>query len=166
MNKKVLVIGLILAFAVLTFPISAVFADSPMIEVSGTISSGASSQTVVKEVGENTFLFLTTASTWNRAATGGIYGKTVGSQTWIVHTGSADPHITVNVEIVFTTATVDGKTGTMTIEMEMISFPLHRVDNHGTWRIKDAAGGLAGLHGEGAWLSVPNRYEGKVHFSS
>ena len=84
--------------------------------------------------------------------------------TLISKTGFQDV-VNINVEIHFTTATVDGKTGTMTIEMNMIAFPAHPSDNHGTWRIKDAAGGLEGLHGEGAWLSSPNRYEGKVHFS-
>ena len=162
MNKKVLVIGLVLAFAMLTLPISAVLADSPMIEVSGTITSGGASS-IVKQAGENTFISITTASTW----AGGISGSTTGYQTWIAHKVSPLPpdFVNINAEIFFTTATVDGKTGTMTIELNMISYPTHQSDNHGTWRIKDATGELIGLHGEGAWLSAPNRYEGKVHFS-
>ena len=163
MNMKVLVISLVLAFAMLTLPISAVLADSPMIEVSGTITSGVTGSTLVKDVAENRFYLYTTASTWS----GGISGSTTGSQTWIAHKWGPPPEsVNINVEIFFTTATVDGKTGTMTVEMNMIAYPTHSSDNHGTWRIKDATGGLEGLHGEGAWLSSPNRYEGKVHFST
>ena len=170
MNRKLLAIVLVLAFAIMMLPISAVFAVSPLIEVSGKISSVGTSTTVVKEVGENAFVALTTASTWIPDITGGISGTTVGSQTWIYHNGGDDTHITVNVEIHFTTATVDGKTGTMTIEMNSISWPNHREDNHGTWRIKDAAGGLACLHGKGEWITYRNGvrvnvYEGTVHFN-
>jgi hypothetical protein len=100
MNKKVLVTVLVLAVAMLTLPISAVFAVSPIIEVSGTITSIPTSITMVKTVGENTFIYITTASTWN----GDIDGSTVGSQTWIVHAGGGKPpHITTNVELTFTT---------------------------------------------------------------
>ena len=71
------------------------------------------------------------------------------------------------VYLFFTTATVDGKTGTMTVEMNLITYTTHPSDNHGTWRIKDASGGLEGLHGGGDWIvgAGVNRYEGKVHFS-
>jgi len=161
--KKVAVVILALATVMMVLPFSTVFAGSPMIEVSGTITSGGTGTTVVKEAADNHFLFITTASTWS----GGISGSTTGSQTWIAHKYGPPPEsVNINVELHFTTATVDGKTGTMTIEMNMIAFPAHPSDNHGTWRIKDAEGGLEGLHGEGAWLSNPNRYEGKVHFSS
>jgi hypothetical protein len=163
MNKKVLVAISFLAIVMMVLPITAVFAASPMIEVSGTITSGGA-VTPGKTAGENAFLSIDTASTWS----GDISGSTTGFQTWIIHFAQGYPtpaHININVEIVFTTATVDGKTGTMTIEMTMIGYPTHPADAHGTWRIKDAAGGLEGLQGGGVWLQAPNRYEGKVHFS-
>jgi hypothetical protein len=165
--KKVAVAVLALAFAMLSLPVSSVFAVCPMIEVSGTIKSSGTGSTVVKEVGINRFMFLTTKSNW----TGGIFGNTVGSQTQILHNVTTLPpeHIVINVELSFVTALVAGKRGTMTVEMNLISFPSHPWDNHGTWRIKDAAGGLAGLHGEGEWITYTdhpvNMYEGTVHFS-
>jgi len=160
--KKVAVVVLAFATVMMVLPFSTVFAGSPMVEVSGTIASGGTSTTVVKDAADNHFLFITTASTWS----GGISGSTTGSQTWIAHKYGPPPEfVNVNVELYFTTATVDGKTGTMTIEMNMITFPTHLSDSHGTWRIKDAEGALEGLHGEGVWLLGPNRYEGKVHFS-
>ena len=161
--KKITVAVLAIAIAMMVLPFYPVLAASPMIEVSGTITSGLTGSTLIKDAAGNRFLLYTTASTWS----GGISGSTTGSQTWIAHKWGPPPEsVNINVEIVFTTATVDGKTGTMTVEMNMIAFPSNPSDNHGTWRIKDAAGGLAGLHGEGAWLSSPNRYEGKVHFST
>jgi hypothetical protein len=165
--EKVAAVVLVLAFVALILPVSTVFADSPIIDVSGAISSHGTGTTVVKEVGENRFQFTTTESTWS----GSISGSTVGSQTWILHKIVTLPPdvININVELLFTTATVEGKTGTMTVEMNLVSFPAHPWDNHGTWRIKDAAGGLAGLHGEGEWITYTdhavNMYEGTVHFS-
>ena len=41
-------------------------------------------------------------------------------------------HLTINVELFFTIAAVDGKIGTMTVAMNLISFPTHQSDNHGT----------------------------------
>lgn len=161
LNRKVLGIGLVLAFAMLALPISVGVADSPMIEVEGTIDSILTLVTTVKEVGQNRFVFAETESTWD----GGISGSTTGSQTWILHF-ARPAQLNINAEIFFTTATVDGKTGTMTIELNMILYRADYSASHGTWRIKDAAGGLEGLHGEGAWLAAPNRYEGKVHFSN
>ncbi len=163
MKKKVLAIGLILAFAILTVPIPAVFADSPMIEVSGLINAKNTGTNLIKIAGDNKFWDVDTASTWS----GGISGTPTGSSIWIAHGTRVPPPDTVNIhiELTFTTASVDGKTGTMTVEMNIIQYPADESANHGTWRIKDASGGLEGLHGEGIWLSAPNRYEGKVHFS-
>ncbi len=162
MNRKILSAVLALAAVTLVLPFSTVFAASPMIEVSGTISSGSTAPPVyTKEVGQNAFIFLATASKWS----GGISGNTLGSQTWIGHNMDGKWHININVELFFTIATVNGRTGSMTVEMNMISYPGQVAENHGTWRIKDATGGLEGLHGEGVWLSGPNRYEGKIHFS-
>ncbi len=166
--KKVVIVSLVLTFAMLTLPISVVFATSPMIEVSGTIKSSSLGSTVIREVGETRFVFIRTASNW----TGGIFGNTVGSQTQIMHDIATLPpeHIVINVELSFVTAVVAGKRGTMTVEMNLIAFPSHPWDNHGTWRIKDAAGGLEGLHGEGEWITYANNkavnmYEGTVHFT-
>ena len=166
MNRGIIVIGLVFASAMLTLPISAVIADSPMIEVSGNIDSVVTTSTTLKLTGQNRFTFAETSSTW----TGDISGSTTGSQTWITHyaggLGDSPPvSININAEIVFTMATVDGKTGTMTIELNMLLYRTHPADSIGSWRIKDAAGGLEGLHGGGVWLAAPNRYEGKVHFS-
>ena len=165
--KKVTVVALVLGMAILTLPISTVLAVSPMIEVSGTIKSSSTGSTIVKEVGKNRFVFITTSSNW----TGGIFGNAVGSQTQIVHNFAAIPpeHVIINVELFFVTALVAGKRGTMSVEMNLIAFPGHPWDNHGTWRIKDAAGELKGLHGEGEWITYTdhpvNMYEGTVHFS-
>jgi hypothetical protein len=170
MKKKFAVLGLVVAFLMLMLTVSPAFAASPIIKVSGKITSGGTIDST-REAGENVFLSLTTASTWTADVSGGISGSTTGSQTWIVHNGGKDTHTNYNVEIHFTTATVDGKTGAMTVEMNMIAWPNHRDDNHGTWRIKDASGGLEGLHGGGEWITYKNGvrvniYEGTVHFSS
>ena len=164
MNKRVSMAVLVLAVVMLTLPISTAFAASPMIAVSGDIASHVTSNTLTKTAGENMFRYITTTSTWS----GDIVGSTVGSQTWIIHTGGDKSHVNINVELFFTTATVDGKTGTMTVEMNLDSWQLNPSENHGTWVIKDAAGGLAGLHGGGDWIvgGGVNRYEGQVHFGS
>src|SRR5512135_3868085 len=110
MNGKILSTVLALAAVTLVLPFSAVFAASPIIEVSGTISSGSTAPPVfTKEVGQNAFIFIATASTWS----GGISGSTTGSQTWIAHNMEPLPpdFVNINAEIFFTTATVDGKTG-------------------------------------------------------
>ncbi len=166
--KKVTVVSLLMALVMLILPISMVFAVSPMIEVSGTIKSSSLGSTVIREVGENRFTFIRTASNW----TGGIFGNTVGSQTQIMHNITTLPpeHIVINVELSFVTAVVADRRGTMTVEMNLIAFPSHPWDNHGTWRIKYAAGGLEGLHGEGEWITYANNrsvnmYEGTVHFT-
>ncbi len=166
LNRKILLTVLFLTAVVLTLPILTVLAASPIIEVSGTIKSGSTAPPVlIKDVGGNRFLLIRTASNW----TGSIMGKTVGSQTWIVHMGGNQQtnHTFVNAEIFFTTATVGGKTGTMTVQLINMAWSGAPEKTHGYWRIQNASGELAGLQGGGDWVTGGgvNQYQGTIHWS-
>ena len=73
-----------------------------------------------------------------------------------------------DVEIYFASATVEDRTGTLTIRMRYLMVSPYPLKGHGTWRILDATGELEGLHGGGEWiinyaLDI-NRYVGTIHF--
>ena len=157
MKKNILgVFVSLLVVVMLALSMSTAYAKKPY-EVSGTIDSSSAPTSPPKLAGKNTFMYFATTSTWD----GGISGDTVGTQTWILHAGS---HLNIpDVELFFEEATVDGKTGTLTIRMVLVSsiqnpdFP-----THGNWRIIDATGGLEGLRGQGKWGN--GWYEGTIHF--
>ena len=160
MKKKIVVVSLVLSIVMLLLQVSAVFAVSPIIEVSGTIDSSGAPVTT-KFVGGNRFMSVQTISTWD----GGIDGGTLGSQSWITHTGGKKTSTNIKAELVFETATVDGKTGGLIIQLNLKAE--WGKMNYGTWVIKDASGGLEGLHGGGIWIyqaGVINEYVGGFHF--
>lgn len=166
MSRKILLTVLFLTAAMLALPILTVSAKSPIIEVSGTIKSSSTALPIlIREVGGNRFLFIRTASNW----TGSIVGNTVGSQTWIIHMGGNQEtnHTFVNAEIFFMTATVHGRTGTMTVQLLNLAWSGAPEKTHGYWRIQSASGGLEGLQGGGEWITGVgvNRYEGTIHWT-
>jgi hypothetical protein len=159
MKKKILgVFVSLLVVVMLALSMSTAHAKKSY-EVSGNIYTNPSTPTSPpKLAGINKFIYYATESTWE----GGISGDTVGTQTWILHR----THLNIpDVEIFFEEATVDEKTGTLTIRMNLVaSMANPDFPTHGNWRIIDATGGLEGLHGQGTWGS--GWYEGTIHFDS
>ena len=172
MKKKILgVFVSLLVVVMLVLSMSTAYAKKPY-EVSGTIVSGAASPSI-RYAGINTFMSFNTASVWTGDTADDISGTTIGTQTWILHGNEKNPHMNIpDVKLFFTTATVGGLTGQLTIRLRLLFAnpalnPNPNFPSHGTWRIIDATGDLEGLHGGGEWIYIPrvvNRYEGTIHF--
>ncbi len=173
-TRKLFAVVFVLLFALMAFTLAVtpVKASAP-IHVSGTLSTVATRLSVDKTAGDNIFSTYRGDSTW----TGGLScptGNGHGIQSRIAHF-AGDPssipapallYINLKVESTFTSATIDGKTGGLTLRLNGISYP--DGSSVGTWHIVEGTGDLANIHGEGTWgkAAGPGQtlYSGIVHF--
>jgi len=154
-NKKVLVIVLALAAAMLALPISVVSATKP-IPVEGTFFPTGIPSIEMRQAGnsDNIIFDVSGPQTW----TGSIVGSGSGEGRWVVHkasdpdSGHATTRNVLTLDVVF-----DGKAGTLTI-----------IGDQGNWRIISGTGELANLRGQGTTFVIVDMllmgYEGQVHF--
>lgn len=169
MNKKVLVIVLALAAALLALPMSAAYATKPM-PVSGMfmLTDTGSTPPIIRQAGEsdNQIWVLSGATfVW----TGDIEGTCSWEGRWVMHNFGDPEKQRTNTQGHYTIeATVDGEEGTLYIEARATGGARPRPHN---WVIIGGTGELANLHGRGTFvdnLATPNPfdylYSGQVHF--
>ena len=152
MNKKIAILTCLIAIATLSMSISCAYATKP-IPVSGSFSASLI-PIPVKVAGNNVFFEHSGAGEW----TGGISGSTIAYHRWVAHTKIGVTN--VHVEVIFSSATVAGQSGKLTILFLGKTTGLGV--GSGTWRIISGSGGLANLKGGGTW--GPGQYQGTVHF--
>ncbi len=152
MNKKIGALTCLLSIATLTLLVSCVYATAPI-----PVSGGFSASVIpipVKFAGNNIIFEHSGVGEW----TGDISGATVANHRWVMHTATGVAN--VHVEVVFSSATVLGESGGLTILF--LGKTTGPGVGSGTWRIIGGTGGLANLNGGGTW--GPGQYEGTVHF--
>jgi hypothetical protein len=152
MSRKTGALIFLLAFAVLTLPISFVYATKPI-----PVSGGFSASLIpipVNFAGNNIIFEHSGVGEW----TGDISGATVANHRWVAHTASGVTN--VHVEVIFSSATVLGESGELTILF--LGKTTGPGVGSGTWRIISGTDGLVNLNGGGTW--GPGQYEGTVHF--
>ena len=181
MNKKILgAFVAVLTVAMLTLPMSVVFAAKPM-DVSGQwffTGMMVPPYTDIKNAGANR---LATQHNTGEYDVGPILGTFEQHIYMKIHFG--DPEVVKNlppnpmdwppnnynwhIERTFT-GTVDGKSGTLTMNLEAKgSSPGYPGSLTGTWVIIGGTDQLANLHGQGTWTNLGMgrlAYEGKIHF--
>ena len=162
-EKKMLsVIFVILITSVLLSMSISVANATIAMQVSGTIiiNPGAVIQPTEAGKSDNRILHVSSTGMW----TGGIAGSITGEAQWVVH-NFGTPEISRNSHnvIIFSSATVMGKQGTLNIMLSGKS-------DGGSWVILGGTDELLGLHGQGtysqtgAMFGVVSNYEGNIHF--
>ncbi len=160
MKKKILVFMVAAVLASLVFVQAA--AATPPIPVSGDFTIESVGEWVFdKDAGGNTF-WSGQEVTFGDGWSGDISGTSVDYFTCMVHrNGVVQGFFT----FYFTGTVLGSASGTMVIEMSLISTGAGRAV--GSWVIKSADGGLAGLHGQGTayidWNPMVS-YSGQVHW--
>jgi hypothetical protein len=154
-------IFMILTFSILFAMSLSVANATASIPVSGSIFITAATVTP-NPAGEsdNAVLHLISTGTY----TGSITGSYTGDGRWVGHNvGTPDLWRNTHNVATFSSATVMGKTGTLSIML------IGKTDG-GTWVIIGGTGDLAGLHGQGTYSSTGALfgkvadYEGEIHF--
>jgi hypothetical protein len=159
-NSKVLVLAL--AMVMLALPMSAVSASKP-IHVEGTIELISAVPMDVRASGNSDNLIITMGITeqWY----GSIEGVSEPFEAiWVTHNwvdpmGGPDTWFNVHEKFTFDTVTILGRSGSLTMELNIQGATGH-------WVILSGTGELAGLHGKGtgSLLTLPYSYSGQVHF--
>ncbi len=140
MRRKLVAFLVVSALAGLAF-VPAVAAAPPM-AVSGDWS-WSSSYVNPKNPGGNMFLVGTENSVWS----GSFTGTSTDVLYVVIHRNMV---VTARITVSFT-GTVGTAEGTMVLEVTVLIAP--DGSEGGTWVIKDGAGELAGIHGEGKWMA-------------
>jgi hypothetical protein len=143
---------------------------TPSTDVSGKFkATPISGSTIIRDAGTNLFIYREANGLW----TGGISGTTHGHQNIISHgwNGLQPPASTIEwstlkIEIFMASALVDGKTGSLTLQI--VGKGYADGTNIGTWKIMSGTGDLENLHGQGSWWKAPtdleSSYGGQIHF--
>jgi len=160
MKKRLLAFLVMIVLAGLAFVPAAVAA--PPIPVSGDLTITAVGDWVFeKNAGGNEF-WSGEEVTFGDGWSGGISGSSVDYFRCVFHRNGV---IQGFFTFYFTGTVLGSDLGTLVIEMSLITTGAGRW--MGSWVIKSAAGGLAGLHGEGKACIDMNpmvSYSGKVHW--
>jgi hypothetical protein len=166
LNRKIVFAVLALAAVLLAVPYIGIVHAKPSTAVRGAIivtgyvpleilPKGQSGNVVMK--GMLTVMFV-----------GDIAGTTNYEAFWMIrYDGELATGANMHEKITFETATVLGKSGSLTIEANMGSNRPSDAAWH--WTILGGTGELANLHGHGTWApenpgDVVEFYEGQVHF--
>ena len=155
MNKKVLGFALVIAVAMLTFPIFSVYAKNnpKFMEVSGQIIvlGGATFEFRPAGNSDNTKLTITGNSLmWTGSFEDSI---SIANGHWMLHKESANAWNIHTMQAAF-----DGKSGTLTI-----------ITSGRSWRIISGTGDFVNCHGQGKVATIVSpvvfSYEGTIHFA-
>jgi Protein of unknown function (DUF3224) len=164
MNKKIVVLAVaLLGIAMLATPLVGMVYAKPPTLVSGeqSVTGYTPIADVPKGESANVLSTATLEVTW----TGDIDGVATYTGILMVHNL---PSFAINIheKIYFPTVTVNGKSGSLTLQ---VSANLARGQDVFRWTIIDGTGELSNLHGNGIyWLDLVTMtdyyYEGQVHF--
>lgn len=185
MNRRILAIPILVLAA--SMAVISVAQATPSTYVSGGWGGFNQKLSLANVAGGNVFLMMENDGTYT--AGGPITGTFHQVFMQIYHYGSpkivstldpTKPNLFpscdfnwVDIDRVFTSATVLGHTGGLTMRLQATGYGnpfagISAYDLQGTWVIIGGTGDLAGVHGQGTWWHTKGvsglQYEGQVHF--
>jgi ABC-type antimicrobial peptide transport system permease subunit len=166
MNKKILgIIIVLMAVAILTTPLLGITYAKKSTFVNGTqmITNFIPLGEIPKGKSDNVLMTSTLFVTWSGDIAGDTeYERRLMLHKWVPPSGGPETKVNIHERIYFPTVTVLGKTGSLTLAVNLGgSKGVFR------WTIIEGTGELANLHGNGRyWLDEAPfyDYEGYVHF--
>jgi hypothetical protein len=185
-RQIIMLIVLTVICALLASSFTATASATPSTTITGSWSGSNQQVTSHRVEGANVFIGIENEGKYTAGSAGSITGNFHQSFLAIVH--FKDPKIVktldptkpslnppadfnwIDMDRVFESATVLGKTGGMTMRLQAKGYGNSATlawDLEGTWVIIGGTGDLSGLHGQGTWWhtsGIPGlRYEGQVH---
>jgi hypothetical protein len=164
-KTKLFTAVLVLTIALLATPfIGTVFAQPTTVNGNIAVVSAGTSDFKFAGKSGNAIVKFEISDGW----TGDINGVGSGLSTWNCHgVPMVTPGWSINIheKLVFTTAEVQDKTGSLTMEVNLYS---SEAGASGHWTILSGTDELANLHGQGTILQVAPYsyvYNGQIHFN-